>query len=89
MEIYRKFNEYLLQQEEESLILTDLYLNYWEELIDQQSSIPKLQLILRKIKASKEKLDRIVNGALGIFNNHVRVLFLHKYLLREVANDYL
>jgi len=30
-----------------------------------------------------------VVGALGIFNNHVRVLFLHKHLLKEVANDYL
>jgi hypothetical protein len=89
MEVYRKFNEHLLQQEEESLALTDLYLAYWEELTDQNSSLPKLQSLLRGIKQSKKHLAEVVEGALGIFPNHVRVLFLYKNLLKEVANDYL
>lgn len=29
MEVYRKFNEYLLKQEEESLKLVNFYLQYW------------------------------------------------------------
>ena len=87
MEIYRKFNEYLFQQEEESLSLTNLYLRYWEELLDQNSSIPKLQMTLRRIKESKRKLEEIVNGALNIFHNHVKILFLYMHLLKEVLND--
>lgn len=64
-------------------------MTYWEELIDQKSSIPKLQLILKKIKNSKQTIERVVDGALSIFHNHVRVLLLYKNLLKEVMNDYL
>ena len=74
MEVYRKFNEFLLQQEEESNILVDLYLQYWEELIDQKSSLLKMHKILKKIKFSKAKLEIIVENAQQIFQNHVRVL---------------
>jgi L-rhamnose isomerase len=79
----------MLRQEEESLKLTELYLSYWEELVDQKSSIPKLQMILKKIKQSRADLESIVDSALKIFHNHVRVLLLYKNLLKEVANDYL
>lgn len=54
MEVYRKFNEYLLKQEEESMKLVNFYLQYWEELIDQNSSIPKLHRLLVNIKRSKD-----------------------------------
>jgi hypothetical protein len=88
MEIYRKFNEELLHQEEESMRLVTYYIQYWEELIDQSSSIPKLFALLKLIKLSKQRLHRIVQSALGIYRNHVRVLLLYKNFLKEVLNDY-
>jgi hypothetical protein len=88
MEIYRKFNQFLLLQEEESLKIVNLYLQYWQELIDQKSSLIKLNTIIKKIKASKTELNRIVEGSLGIYHNHVRVLMLYKNFLKEVLNDY-
>lgn len=34
--------------------LVNFYLQYWEELIDQNSSIPKLHRLLVNIKHSKD-----------------------------------
>ena len=45
-------------------------------------------MFLRRIKETKVKLEDIVEGALDIFHNHVRVLFLYMNLLKEVLNDY-
>jgi len=46
-----------------------------------------MRYLLDQIKKEKAKMQTIVDGALGIFNNHVRVLFLHKTFLKEVIND--
>lgn len=68
--------------------LVNYYIQYWEELIDQSSSIPKLHKLLNSIKKSKERLSHVVQTSLGIYRNHVRVLLLYKNFLKEVLNDY-
>lgn len=68
--------------------LVNYYIQYWEELIDQSSSIPKLHKLLISIKKSKERLSHVVQTSLGIYRNHVRVLLLYKNFLKEVLNDY-
>ena len=50
--------------------------------MNQNSSIPKLQMLLRKLKQSKLELEGIVEGTRKIFHNHVRVLLLYKNLLK-------
>lgn len=64
-----------------------LYLEFWRELLDENSDIQKLELLGSKITSTLENIQDLFKKLIELNPNHLRCLTTYGYFLKDIVSD--
>lgn len=78
---YPSFCDSLEIIEDKCLLVCEAIATFWQELINQHSSLNKLEYLLGQVAEARTVIVAAVTNALEIFPNHPRILTVYGGLM--------